>query len=265
MPDDLSLTPRQIQILTLVRARGFAPLEALAGELGVSAQTVRREVTRLTDLRLLQRFHGGAGLPTEEAVRPGWGEKQVMQAEAKARIAAAALAEVPPGAAVFLDVGTTVEAAAAALARRGGPLRVVSASLRGALALAGVDGVEVIVPGGVLRGADGSLAGAVALAGLEPIRVDVALLACSGFDPADGAPMDWDPEKIAVKRAMLAGARRAVLLADATKHARPALMRIAPASAFAALITDAPPPASLSAAFDSAGLPVAVAAQSSER
>ena len=264
MPDGFALSPRQTQLLTLVRARGFAPLEALAAELGVSAQTVRREVTRLTELRLLQRFHGGAGLPAEEAVRPGWGEKQATGSAAKARIAEAATAEVPPGASVFLDVGTTVEAAAAALARRGGPLRVVAASLRSALALAGVEGVEVIIPGGVLRGADGSLAGGVTLAGLAPLRVDVALLACSGFDPADGAPMDWDPEKIAVKRAMLAGARRAVLLADATKHARPALMRVAPAAEFSALITDAAPPDKLRAALDAAGVAVTIA-QSSER
>lgn len=260
MPDDLVTTPRQARLLALVRARGFAPLETLAGELGVSAQTVRREVTRLTELRLLQRFHGGAGLPSEDAVRPGWGEKQAIGAEAKAAIAELALAEVPEGASVFLDVGTTVEAAAAALARRGGPLRVVTASLRGALALAGIDGVEVILPGGVLRGADGSLAGAVTLSGIEPMRVDVALIGCSGFD-ADGAPMDWDPEKIAVKRAMIAGARRALLLADSGKHARGALMRIAPAAGFAALLTDAPPPPALAQALEAAD----VAVQSSAR
>jgi DeoR family glycerol-3-phosphate regulon repressor len=258
-------TPRQERLLQLVRARGFAPLEALAEALGVSAQTVRRDVARLTELRLLQRFHGGAGVPSPDAVRLGWSDKRALGAEAKARIGAAAAAEVPPGASVFLDVGTTVEAAAAALARRGGPLRVVTTSLRTALALAGIDGVEVTLPGGVLRGADGSLAGGPTLAGLEPMRVDVALLGCSGFDPDDGAPMDWDLEKVAVKRAMLGAARRALVLADARKHARPALMRIAPTAAVAMLVTDEAPPPALSATLAAAGTEVLVADQSSER
>ncbi len=258
-------TPRQEKLLHLVRARGFAPVEVLAEALCVSTQTIRRDVARLTELRLLQRFHGGAGVPEADAVRLGWGDKRALGAEAKAAIGAAAAALVPDGASVFLDVGTTVEAAAAALARRGGRLRVVTASLRSALALAGVDGVEVMVPGGVLRGADGSLAGGATVAGLEPMRVDLALLGCSGFDAADGAPMDWDPEKVAVKRAMLAASRRAVVLADAAKHGRPALMRIAPAAAVSVLVTDAPPPAVLAAALAAAGTEVVLSGQSSAR
>ncbi len=258
-------TPRQERLLQLVRARGFTPLDVLAETLGVSAQTIRRDVARLTELRLLQRFHGGAGVPAADAVRLGWGDKRVLGAEAKAAVGAAAAAMVPPGASVFLDVGTTVEAAAAALARRGSPLRVVTASLRSALALAGVEGVEVMVPGGVLRGADGSLAGGATLAGLEPMRVDLALLGCSGFDPDDGAPMDWDPEKVAVKRIMLGAARRVLVLADAAKHERRALMRIAPPSAIAALVTDRLPPASIAAALAAAGVEIALADQSSAR
>jgi DeoR family glycerol-3-phosphate regulon repressor len=264
MAEPPSPTPRQARLLALVRERGFAPVEALAGTLGVSAQTVRRDVARLTELRLLQRFHGGAGLPAG-TVRPGWGDKHAQGAAAKAAIGAAAAAEVPPGASVFLDVGTTVEAAAAALARRGGPLRVVTASLRSALLLAGVEGVEVIVPGGVLRGADGSLAGGATLSGLEPMRVDIALLGCSGFDAADGAPMDWDAEKVAVKRAMIAASRRILVLADSAKLARPALIRIAPATAIAAVVTEGAPPDALAAGFAAAGVAVLRAGHPSAR
>lgn len=259
MSPDHPPTARQSRLLALVRARGFAPLEVLADELGVSAQTVRRDVTRLTELKLLQRFHGGAGLPAEAAVRPGWVDKHGVATAAKRAIGEAAADAVPRGASVFLDVGTTVEAAAEALARRGGPLRIVTASLRGALALAGIDGVEVLVPGGVLRGADGSLAGGAALAGLDALRVDVAMIGCSGFDAEDGAPMDWDVEKVAVKRAMLARARRSLLLADASKFARMPLIRIGAANACAALITDAPPPPMLAACFEAAGLQVMLA------
>lgn len=264
MADIAPLNPRQQTLLQLVRDRGFAPVEQLALQLGVSAQTIRRDVARLTELRLLQRFHGGAGLPPDETVRLGWQDKQGLANDAKQRIAAAAMAEVPPGASVFLDVGTTVEAAALALARRGGPLRVATTSLRAALCLAGTDGVEVLLPGGVVQGADGSLAGAGALQGLAPLRLDVALLGCSGFDPTDGAPMDWDSEKVVIKRAMIAASRRAVLLADAGKHERTALVRLAPAAALTTLVTDAAPPARLAAAWAEAQVALRLAAPGGE-
>lgn len=265
MDETLALNHRQEALLRLVRDRGFAPVELLAGQLGVSAQTIRRDVARLTELRLLQRFHGGAGLPEGETVRLGWHDKHGLASEAKQRIGTAALAEVPRGAAVFLDVGTTVEAAAQALARRGGPLRVVTTSLRSALLLAGTEGIEVQLPGGLLRGADGSLAGGMALQALAPLRVDVALLGCSGFDATDGAPMDWDPEKVVIKRAVLAACRRGVLLADAGKHGRTALIRVAPAAALATLVTDAAPPPALAAALAEARVAVRLPAQSSPR
>lgn len=114
---------RQERILALVRGRGFATIEALARELDVSAQTVRRDIIRLDEAKLLQRFHGGAGL-RDSAVRMGYAEKQILAADAKASIARALADLVPDGASVLLDVGTTVEAVARALAERRQRLKV---------------------------------------------------------------------------------------------------------------------------------------------
>jgi DeoR family glycerol-3-phosphate regulon repressor len=231
------LIPRQDALLRLVGERGFGTVENLASHFGVSTQTIRRDIIALTKRGLLQRFHGGAGLAG--AVRLGHAEKVGQHRDAKARIGALVLREIPKGAAIFLDVGTTAEAVAAALATRP-DLRVFTNNMIAALRLASVEGPRVRILGGVLRGSDGSLVGGETVRELGGIALDLAVIACSGFD-ARGAPTDFDGEKIAVKRAAIAAARRSLLVADSSKFGREALERIAPLAAFAALVTDTAP------------------------
>lgn len=256
-PPAAPLPPRQGAILAIVTDQGFATVEALAERFGVSPQTIRREIIQLDRAGLLQRFHGGAGLPGP-TVRLGYARKQTLAAPAKDRIGAAAAALVPDGASVFLDVGTTVEAVARALRHKRG-LRVFTSSLPAAMLLAGHDSTEVFVTGGVVRGADGSLVGDSVTQAIAQLRVDVAVIGFSGVDE-DGSPMDFDIQKVAVKQAVIANARSAVAVGDSLKFARQAVVRIGPPSAFARLVTDAPPPARLAERFAAGGLAVTVAA-----
>ena len=258
------LNERQAALLGIVQAQGFATVESLAELFEVSAQTVRRDIIRLDERRLLQRFHGGAGA-LEGTVRLGYAQKQGLAVDAKDAIGAAAAARVPNGATIFLDVGTTVEAAARVLAGHQA-LRVFTNSLASALHLAGRAGIEVVVTGGSLRGADGSLVGDATTALLRDLRFDLALIGLSGWDE-DGAPMDFDLDKIAVKRTAIARARQTLALCDASKFERAAVARIVSADALAALVTDRAPPPLLSENLrrDGVELVVAGAAEAASR
>lgn len=185
-------------------------------------------------------------------MRLGYAEKRERQPEAKSRIGAALAALLPPRQSLFLDVGTTVEAAAVALAGRGGD-RIFTNSMVAALAFGRTEHPAVHLLPGRLGGGDGSLVGGETAAALANLALDVAVIACSGFDAA-GAPMDFDPEKVAIKRAAMAAARMTVLLCQAEKFGRSALVRVAPAQAFATLLCDAPPPEKLGRAFLEAGV-----------
>jgi len=248
-----ALNERQLALLEIVLGKGFATVEWLAERFEVSAQTVRRDIIRLDERGLLQRFHGGAGA-RESTVRLGYAQKQAVAVDAKTAIGRAAAALVPEGATVFLDVGTTVEAAARALADHRA-LRIFTNSLPAALHLAGRTGIEVVVTGGTLRGADGSLVGDGATSLLRELRFDLALIGLSGWDE-DGSPMDFDLDKIAVKRLAIARATQALALADAGKFDRRAVARIAPPTAFAALVCDRPPSGPLRDRLVSAGVEI---------
>ncbi len=246
---------RQQAILRQVAEQGFATIEALARQFRVSAQTVRRDIIELSAAGLLQRFHGGAG--PAGAVRLGHAGKTLRAPAAKARIGNALCEMLPPRRTLFLDVGTTVEAAALALARRGGDT-VFTNSIVAALAFGGTASDSVHVLPGTLRGADGSLVGGETVRALAALSLDVAVIACSGFDAA-GAPMDFDPEKVAVKRAAMAASGMAVLLCHGEKFGRSAIHRIAPMRDFRTLVCDAEPPPGLAAALHAAGVALRLA------
>mgnify|MGYP000898197805 CR=1 FL=1 len=250
----MQLSERQQAILEQVQARGFATIEVLAEAFGVSAQTIRRDIIRLDRARLLQRFHGGAGLLREAPVRLGYVQKTALAGDAKQTIARLAADLAPEGAVVYLDVGTTSEAVARRLAKRSG-LFVVTNSVRIAGLFAGRSDLQVVVTGGSLRGADGSLVGAEANAAVRQFRFDLAFVGCSGLD-AEAGVTDFDPDKVAVKRSAIESAAAAVLLADASKVGRAAVVRIAPLTAFGRLVTDRPLPDPLRQACTAAGCTV---------
>jgi DeoR family transcriptional regulator, glycerol-3-phosphate regulon repressor len=250
------LNERQAALLTIIKAQGFATVENLAERFDVSHQTVRRDIIRLDECGLIQRFHGGAGA-LEGSVRLGYAQKQAIAVSAKEAIGAAAAAMVPDGATIFLDVGTTVEAAARVLAGHQA-LRVFTNSMAAAMHFAGRAGIETVVTGGSLRGADGSLVGDGATALLRDLRFDLALIGLSGWDE-DGAPMDFDLDKIAVKRTAIDRAHQTLALCDASKFERGAVARIASVNSLTALVTNHVPPPALSQKLSQANVELIVA------
>ena len=60
----MNSNPRQLQLVEEVRARQSTSVEQLAETLGVTLQTVRRDIQKLADAGLLVRFHGGVRVPS---------------------------------------------------------------------------------------------------------------------------------------------------------------------------------------------------------
>ena len=231
-----TLSDRQSEILAIVEQSGFATIEGLAERFGVSAQTVRRDIIALSDAGRLQRFHGGAGpIEREEATRLDYRAKQQINRAGKEMIGKKAAACIPDGATLFLDVGTTVEAAAGYLSRRTG-LTVFTNSMPAAMRFDPADH-QVIVLGGKMAGRDGSLVGVEVIEVLKSVSLDFALIACSAIDPS-GRVMDFDLEKIAIKRAAMNAAHQSLLLASHSKFGRTALAVVGNEEQFAGVISD---------------------------
>lgn len=232
------MTERQNQVLQIVEGSGFATIEALADRFGVSTQTVRRDIIALAEAGRVQRFHGGAG-PTdwEEAARLDYSAKQQISRPAKQLVGRKAAKLIPDGATIYLDVGTTVEACASELSKRKG-FTVFTNSMPAAMKFDPSDH-HVHLLGGRMAGRDGSLVGATVVDGLRAINLDFALIACSAIDQHERV-MDFDLDKIVIKKAAMATAEASLLLATSSKFGRKALAQIATLENFETVICDKP-------------------------
>jgi DeoR family transcriptional regulator, glycerol-3-phosphate regulon repressor len=232
---------RRRAIVDLVQRQGFAPIDALAEQFAVTPQTIRRDLNQLADAGTLQRFHGGAGLPSsvENLAYPA---RQVLCLEEKRRIARLAARHVPDHASLFINIGTTTEEVAKALLQHQG-LSVITNNLNVASILAGKPDFRVIVAGGLVRSRDRGLVGEATLDLIRQFRVDIGIIGISGID-LDGALLDFDYREVRVAQAIIENSRRVFLIADHTKFGRNAMVRLGSIRQMHALFTDqAPPPA----------------------
>jgi DeoR family transcriptional regulator, glycerol-3-phosphate regulon repressor len=237
----MTLNPRQSALLEEVRAQGAMTVEALAERFGVTLQTVRRDLQRLTDDGLLARFHGGVRLPASTTENIAYRQRQQLNETAKARIARRLASDVPDGCSLMLNIGTTVEAVARELLRHQG-LRVITNNLNVAAILADNADCEVIVAGGVVRGRDRGIVGEATVDFIARFRVDIALVGISGIE-ADGTLRDFDFREVRVAQAIFSHAREVWLAADQSKFHRPAMVELARLDQIDRLYTDAAPPA----------------------
>ena len=236
----MNTNPRQLLLLDEVRRRKSASVEQLADTLGVTLQTVRRDVQRLAEQGLVTRFHGGVRVPSSTVENLAHRQRETLNAEGKARIAQAVAAQVPHDCSLILNIGTTTEAIARALMHHRG-LRVLTNNLNVAAILSGNPDCEVIVAGGVVRARDHGIVGEAAVDFIRQFRVDIALIGISGME-ADGTLRDFDLREVKVAQTIIAQAREVWLAADHTKFNRPAMVELATLAQIDRLFTDAAPP-----------------------
>jgi DeoR family glycerol-3-phosphate regulon repressor len=232
--------PRQLNLLAAVQAQGSVTVEHLAEKLGVTLQTVRRDVQRMADDGLLTRFHGGVRVPGSTVENIAHRQRENLYAEGKNRIARAVAAAVPDDCALILNIGTTTEAIARALLHHSG-LRVITNNLNVATILSANLKCEVIVVGGVVRGRDQGIVGEAALDFIRQFKVDIAIIGISGIE-ADGSLRDYDFREVKVSQTIISHAREVWLAADSSKFNRPDMVEVARLDQIDRLFTDAPPP-----------------------
>jgi len=232
--------PRQLNLLASVQAQGSVTVEHLAEKLGVTLQTVRRDIQRMADEGLLTRFHGGVRVPGSTIENIAHRQRENLYAEGKNRIARAVAAEVPNDCALILNIGTTTEAIARALLHHSG-LRVITNNLNVATILSANPKCEVIVVGGVVRGRDQGIVGEAAVDFIRQFKVDIAIIGISGIE-ADGSLRDYDFREVKVSQTIISQAREVWLAADSSKFNRPAMVEVGHLKQIDRLFTDAPPP-----------------------
>lgn len=228
---------RQDYVLQQLARHGRVEAGRLADELGVSSESIRKDLTLLEDRGLLRRVHGGAIPAGELSTEPVVAERTSFTAEKEA-IARAAIRHLPPpGGSIVVDAGSTT-AVLAQLLPLDHELLVYTNALPIGRVLAGNPAVELWTLGGVVRRPTLAAVGPGAVAELQSVNVDVAFLGTNGVSFHRGLTTP-DPAEAAVKTAMARAARRRVLLADHSKIGQVRRHRHAELSDIDLLVTDA--------------------------
>jgi DeoR family glycerol-3-phosphate regulon repressor len=249
--------PRQLSLLSVLEAHGATGIAQLAQSLGVTLQTVRRDVQRLAEGGLVTRFHGGARLPSSTIENAAHPQRETLNAKGKARIARCVAAAIPHNCSIILNIGTTIEAIARALLQHRG-LRVITNNLNVARILSANAQCEVIVVGGVLRARDQALIGEAAIEFIQQFNVDIAIIGISGIE-ADNSLRDYDYREVKITQTIMAHARTVWLAADNSKFNRHAMVKVANLSQIDRLFTDTMPAAPFPALLEQAQVQLTVA------
>jgi DeoR family transcriptional regulator of aga operon len=237
---DLIPEVRQARIAESVWELGFARVMDLAERFGVSAVTVRNDLTILEERGAVRRVRGGAVKPSAQLGERAFEVSLGESAREKAGIGAYAARMVSSGQTVMLDVGTTTTAVARALLHRTEleDVTVVTNAINIALELEqAAPRITVLVTGGTLRPLQHSLVNPLGTTLLERLRGSVAFVGCNGVDPEVGITNVNLPEA-EIKRAMLLACRRRVIVADGSKVGEVELAKVCDIKEVNLLITD---------------------------
>lgn len=224
---------RRELILDAVRSGRSAQVVELAQRFSVSEMTVRRDLARLAREGKLKRVHGGA---VRDRGEPPFAAIAVERLAEKRLIGHAAAGLVADGQTIMVDIGTTTLQLARQL--HGRRLTVITSNLAVVEELLPDPEIELVVLGGVVRRNYRSLVGVLAEDALRQLSADIAFLGASGIRE-DLSVMDTTMVEVPIKRAMLASADQAVLLADAAKFRMSGSVRVCGADELDTVVTDA--------------------------
>jgi DeoR family transcriptional regulator, fructose operon transcriptional repressor len=227
---------RQQAILLKAREAGRVEVEQLSETFAVSQETVRRDLNSLEKAGVVRRVHGGAIASERLTFEPALAERDRLNTYEKDAIARRAIEELPHTGAILVDSGSTTRRFAELIpgARE---LHVVTNAPAIGLALAARDDLTVLLLGGRLRRRTQATVDDWALHCVSQVNVDVAFIATNGLSVSRGLTTP-DQAEAAIKRAMIAGARRVVVLADHTKIDDDYFARFGELSDIDLLITD---------------------------
>lgn len=206
------LAERRIEILRLAREGGRRETVDAARRLGVSVETLRRDLRALEQEGQVLRSHGGFVAAETGRFEQPLGERATSESAQKRRIVAGAATLVDEASTVFLDEGVVPTMLVRHL-----PvdrvLTVVTPSLPTAAAVLETTPHELVMVGGSVRRVSHGAVGQWTVEFLRRCFVDVAFLGTNGVSLDSGLTTP-DPEVAAMKRVALENARLRVLMCE---------------------------------------------------
>ena len=237
-----SLSPRYLGAARLraIRERlqksSSVSISEIAGALGVSDMTIRRDLALLEKSDDVKRTHGGAIVAQRMAFEFNYHSRKRENLGEKRAIALAARKLITAGQRIILDTGTTT-LQLAMLLKDCPNLTVITPSLAVASELQYSENITVILLGGMLHRGSPDLTGPATMHCLDLFSADWVFQGAEGIGD-DGSVYNVDLQLSQVDRKMREKAKRSCLLVDKSKISQTALVKTGNLSDFDVFITE---------------------------
>ena len=206
---------RHRKILEIAKRDGAVKTQGLSAILGVTEETVRRDLDALDRQGLLHRTHGGATDVSMALHELPQSERMQKQAAEKAMIAKAAVKHVGENESIMLDASSTALEFARHLPE-GRRLRIVTYAQDVIDKLSIRNDLELVLLGGLFDAKGRRFRGMITEMGLRSMRIDRFFFSGGGFDPVLGIG-EPNPEEARLKASIVAHAKWKCALMDHTK------------------------------------------------
>jgi DeoR family glycerol-3-phosphate regulon repressor len=208
---------RRDLIQQVAQERGGVSVGALAEMLGVSTQTIRRDLDILCDGETIRRAHGRIEL-AEDRLNTPFDQRAGTNLVGKRAIGEAVAAKIQDGATLFLSIGSTTLSVARSLRRRK-QLTVITNNLSAAMALSEEVSNRIILPGGEVRLPDRDFVGEEVIAFFGRYRAEYAIFGTAGVD-VDGGLLEFHQSEVRATEQMRRNAQTSILAIDQSKFGR---------------------------------------------
>ncbi|MDR1600556.1 MAG: DeoR/GlpR family DNA-binding transcription regulator [Oscillospiraceae bacterium] len=242
---------RLVRMESYIHQREAVSIDELRDRFSMSLTTVRRDIAAMLKKGSVEKVYGGVKARKNDLLRPFDARLEERQ-ESKQAIGRKAAEMARDGDIIFIDSGTTTMHVIPALSERRG-VTIVTYSLHGMTLALRHPNLSVIALPGQLQMATGSITGLDALRFLRRHNIGTAFMAATGWSLTRGVTNSSPPE-YEIKKAAMERSERRVLLIDAYKLGRTAMLSYAQIQDFHALVTDAAPGDAYADALREAGV-----------
>lgn len=252
---------RYQKIINLMQEDGSVRVSELKEKMGVSSETVRRDLENMELQGLIRRTRGGAFLNADLLQKEGieakaytpFGQREMEHIENKMEIAEFAVRFIKEGESIALDSGTTSYELARVIKRRFRDLTVVTNSLAIANELADASGITLIITGGVYRPEETAFASDMAGLIFSKLSINTFFLTTCGISVEKGVTYQRMDE-IIVQEKMMEASEKTIVIADSSKLGINSLVKMCDINQVSMIITDSMAEASQIEPFTEAGI-----------
>ena len=251
-----TINERHLFIREQLYKNGFVSVNDLAEQLDVTGATIRRDFRIMEKDGVLRRNHGGASPIHEKVTEISLTDRNMINRDAKEKIAIAASALINDRDSLAVTSGSTVEAFVRSL-KLSGPVKVVTPSIRLGVLLSETQNVELRILGGNVVSNTLTVRDEYSIQGLRNVRCSKLFFSCDGFSIEDGVTSAY-VEEAHMTECMMNVAQQRILLADSSKIGKCGFGRICGLEDVDTLVTDSGISESLKAKIENLGLEVIV-------